>query len=42
MTAELVVEVADGLELQRRMGDVEVTGQAALQVVENAADVAAA
>jgi hypothetical protein len=35
---EFVIDVPDGLELQGRMGHVEMTGQAALQVIEDTAD----
>ena len=40
MAPDLVIDVADGLELQSRMLDVEVTGEAALQVIEHPADFA--
>src|SRR6185437_8534090 len=40
MPAELVIDVADGLELKGRMFHVEVAGQAALQVIEDPTDLA--
>ena len=42
MASELVLDVPDRLELQRRVGYVEVPSQAALQVVEDPARFAAA
>ena len=39
--AELVIDVTDGLELQGRMLHVEVTGQTALQMIEDAPDLTA-
>jgi hypothetical protein len=35
MASPLVLEMPDGLELQRRVSHVEVTGQAVLKVVEH-------